>query len=167
MTATAIPGGGAHKLPADLRARLIAAPKALAVWEDITPLARNEWICWVISGKKAETRPIRIGKALSKLKGGMRRPCWGRLPSSLRNALSVGKSHVRNRMQPRLRMYNTLIIFFMTNKNTLLALGAVLVVAVVGYFFFLMPPQETRCRGRGLDPAERHSLGYVCMLAAS
>jgi uncharacterized protein YndB with AHSA1/START domain len=46
------------------------------VWEDITPLARNEWICWVTSGKKAETRGIRIKKALSKLKGGMRRPCF-------------------------------------------------------------------------------------------
>ncbi len=65
----------AHKLPEDLRKALTSSSKALAVWEDITPLARNEWICWVISGKKAETRNIRIGKALSKLKGGMRRPC--------------------------------------------------------------------------------------------
>jgi len=48
---------------------------ARAVREDITPLARNEWICWVISGKKAETRNIRIKKGLSKLRGGMRRPC--------------------------------------------------------------------------------------------
>jgi hypothetical protein len=47
----------------------------LALWEDITPLARNEWICWILSGAKAETRDIRIKKALSKMKGGMRRPC--------------------------------------------------------------------------------------------
>lgn len=64
-----------HALPPDLRAALSGAPQALAVWNDITPLARNEWICWVISGKKAETRGIRIKKAISKLKGGMRRPC--------------------------------------------------------------------------------------------
>ena len=68
-------GGTAHKMPADLRKALIQTPTALAVWKDITPLARNEWICWVTSGKKMETRNIRIEKALSKLKGGMRRPC--------------------------------------------------------------------------------------------
>lgn len=64
-----------HKLPADLIKAIRGVPQALVVWEDITPLARNEWICWVTSGKKAETRTIRIKKALSKLKGGMRRPC--------------------------------------------------------------------------------------------
>lgn len=67
--------GTVHSLPADLRRALTSAPKALQVWEDITPLARNEWICWVTSGKKVETRDIRIKKALSKLAGGMRRPC--------------------------------------------------------------------------------------------
>ena len=72
---TRVSSGTAHTLPADLRAALVATPAALAVWEDITPLARNEWICWVTSGKKAETRGIRIQKGLSKLKGGMRRPC--------------------------------------------------------------------------------------------
>lgn len=64
-----------HILPVDLRKALASVPKALAVWKNITPLARNEWICWVTSGKKAETRSIRIEKALSKLGGGMRRPC--------------------------------------------------------------------------------------------
>lgn len=67
--------GTVHTVPADVREALVASPKALATWEDATPLARNEWICWIISGKKAETRGIRIEKALSKLKGGMRRPC--------------------------------------------------------------------------------------------
>ena len=75
MAKKEISGGVVHKLPTDLRTALISAPAALKAWEDITPLARNEWICWVISGKKAETRGIRIKKALSKLKGGMRRPC--------------------------------------------------------------------------------------------
>lgn len=71
----------AHKLPADLRKALISAPPLPAVWKDITPLARNEWICWVTSGKKEETRNIRIEKTLSKLKGGMRRPCcWAGCP---------------------------------------------------------------------------------------
>lgn len=70
-----------HKLPTDLRVAISSMPKAKAVWDDITPLARNEWICWVTSGKKAETRDIRIEKALSKLAGGMRRPCcWAGCP---------------------------------------------------------------------------------------
>jgi hypothetical protein len=64
-----------HALPADLRKAINASPKVRELWSDITPLARNEWICWVISGKKAETRDIRITKAISKMKGGMRRPC--------------------------------------------------------------------------------------------
>ncbi len=70
-----------HKMPADLRKAIVSTPAAKEVWGDITPLARNEWICWVTSGKKSETRGIRIAKALSKLKGGMRRPCcWAGCP---------------------------------------------------------------------------------------
>ena len=70
-----------HTVPVDVRKALMSMPAAFAVWEDITPLARNEWICWVTSGKKSETRGIRIEKALSKLKGGMRRPCcWAGCP---------------------------------------------------------------------------------------
>lgn len=75
MTEKALAGGTVHTLPQDLRAALMKAPKVCALWQDITPLARNEWICWVISGKKAETRNIRIQKGISKLNGGMRRPC--------------------------------------------------------------------------------------------
>ena len=70
-----IAAGTVHTLPNDFRKAIAGAPKVLALWQDITPLARNEWICWVTSGKKAETRGIRIEKALSKMKGGMRRPC--------------------------------------------------------------------------------------------
>jgi uncharacterized protein YdeI (YjbR/CyaY-like superfamily) len=75
MSTTALAGGTVHKMPDDFREAIQSAPKVLALWEDITPLARNEWICWVISGKKEETRNIRIKKGLSKMKGGMRRPC--------------------------------------------------------------------------------------------
>ncbi len=73
--------GTIHSLPADWKKALLATPKALATWEATTPLARNEWICWVTSGKKAETRDIRIRKGLSKLSSGMRRPCcWAGCP---------------------------------------------------------------------------------------
>ncbi len=70
-----------HKMPTDLKKAVASIPKVQALWDDITPLARNEWICWVTSGKLAETRNIRIEKALSKMKGGMRRPCcWSGCP---------------------------------------------------------------------------------------
>jgi uncharacterized protein YdeI (YjbR/CyaY-like superfamily) len=73
--------GTVHSLPTDLKNAITASPKVHTLWEDITPLARNEWICWVTSGKKAETRDIRIEKALSKMKSGMRRPCcWSGCP---------------------------------------------------------------------------------------
>jgi hypothetical protein len=75
MIAQRLGGGTVHALPGDFKKAIAADKKVLALWQDITPLARNEWICWVISGKKAETRDIRITKALSKMRGGMRRPC--------------------------------------------------------------------------------------------
>lgn len=67
--------GVVHKVPADLREALTSDPKALAKWEDITPLARNEWICWTISVKKSETRKEHVERTVSELKEGMRRPC--------------------------------------------------------------------------------------------
>jgi Bacteriocin-protection, YdeI or OmpD-Associated len=51
-----VPGGVVHKLPADLRKALIASPTALDAWKDITPLARNEFICWVEDAKQEMTR---------------------------------------------------------------------------------------------------------------
>ena len=56
MTKKQISAGVVHELPADLRKTLVSDPVALAAWEDITPLARNEWICWVISVKKPKTK---------------------------------------------------------------------------------------------------------------
>jgi uncharacterized protein YdeI (YjbR/CyaY-like superfamily) len=71
----AISSGVVHKVPADLRKALISDSTARAAWEDITPLARNEWICWVISVKKPETRKQHVERVRSALKEGMRRPC--------------------------------------------------------------------------------------------
>src|SRR4051812_16677971 len=70
-----ISGGVAHELPTDLRKALSSDAKALAAWEDITPLSRNEWICWTISVKTPETRKAHVGRVVSELKEGMRRPC--------------------------------------------------------------------------------------------
>ncbi len=63
------------KVPADLRKALTANPAAKATWSDITPVARRDWIHWIISGKKAETRAKRIDTACDKLASGMRRAC--------------------------------------------------------------------------------------------
>jgi len=70
-----ISSGTVHEVPADLRDALTADPKALAAWEDLTPLARNEWICWTISVKKPETRKQHVERVCTELKEGMRRPC--------------------------------------------------------------------------------------------
>lgn len=75
MGSSPISGGTAHTLPADLRSALAADAAALTHWEDITPLARNEWICWVESVKKAETRKEHVERLCSQLKEGKRRPC--------------------------------------------------------------------------------------------
>lgn len=75
MITKEISGGVVHKLPADLKKALLANPDSLAEWEDITPLARNEWICWVEEAKKPETRARRIERTGTELLQGMRRPC--------------------------------------------------------------------------------------------
>ncbi len=67
--------GTLHDMPADLKTALNIDRIAHATWVDITPLARNEWICWIISAKQSETRSRRIKVGLSKLRSGMRRPC--------------------------------------------------------------------------------------------
>src|SRR3982074_842458 len=78
MSSRAISGGVAHTVPMDLRRVLIANPKVLAAWEDLTPLARNEWICWVVWPKKAVTRSQHIQRVQSELLGRKLRPwCWG------------------------------------------------------------------------------------------
>lgn len=75
MSKAAISSGTVHAMPADLRKELLSSKPALAAWEDITPLARNEWICWTISVKKEETRKEHVKRVRTELIEGMRRPC--------------------------------------------------------------------------------------------
>ena len=70
-----VPGGVVHPLPADLRDALTGNSAALAAWRSITPLARNEFICWVDDAKQEQTRHRRIRVAEDKLQRGERRPC--------------------------------------------------------------------------------------------
>lgn len=63
-------------VPDDFAEALEAAiPKARETWAAITATARRDWIFWIVSGKKAETRSKRIEVAISKLSAGSRRPC--------------------------------------------------------------------------------------------
>jgi hypothetical protein len=75
MTKQELAGGTVHKMPSDLQAALASAPAARAVWGSLTPLARNEWICWSITVKQAATRKNHIERVVTELQEGMRRPC--------------------------------------------------------------------------------------------
>ena len=64
-----------HQVPSDLRKALADDDSALAAWHDNTPLARNEWICWVLDAKGDDTRQRRIKRTGTELAEGKRRPC--------------------------------------------------------------------------------------------
>lgn len=75
MATKQISEGVVHTVPQDMRKIILHTPGIYTIWEDITPLARNEWICWILDAKKIETRNHRMDVMISKMKGGMRRPC--------------------------------------------------------------------------------------------
>lgn len=75
MTKEELANGTAHKLPADLNKALTAAPAARTAWQSLTPLARNEWICWTVTVKQQKTRDEHVKRVISELKEGKRRPC--------------------------------------------------------------------------------------------
>lgn len=75
MSKQIILGGTVHAMPADLQKALASHKEALAAWNDITPLARNEWICWVEGAKLIETRERRVKRTYTELAEGKRRPC--------------------------------------------------------------------------------------------
>lgn len=70
-----ITGGVVHALPEDLGTALRTDARTLELWESLTPLGRNEFICWVTDAKKAETRARRIRRTREELEEGSRRPC--------------------------------------------------------------------------------------------
>jgi len=70
-----------HKTPKDLREVLLNNPKVSELWNKLTPLARNEWICWVTIVKKAETRQEHLVRLQFDLLKGKKRPCcWPGCP---------------------------------------------------------------------------------------
>lgn len=69
-----ISGGLVHELPADLAAAL-AENKLITFWEALSPIGRNEFICWIDDAKQEKTRIKRILRAMEELAGGKKRPC--------------------------------------------------------------------------------------------
>ena len=75
MTTKKIPSGLIHKVPKAMKEVILSTPNLQNIWTEITPLARNEWICWIESAKKLETRDRRTKRMKEGLLAGKRRPC--------------------------------------------------------------------------------------------
>ena len=99
--AEAFSHGTVHRAGNDLRAALESDPQVLALWQGLTPLGRNEFICWVEDAKKAATRERRITRTREELLEGKKRPCcWAgcihrtdKAPSKWQQAVLIdGKS---------------------------------------------------------------------------
>lgn len=98
MNSASLPAGTVHTMPADLRKKLTSDPKVLALWQDITPLARNEFICWVENAKAIETRERRVRRTAEELLEGKRRPCcWVGCIHRTDKAMSPSQRWVTNR----------------------------------------------------------------------
>ena len=70
-----------HTIPSDMKKSLLASESLQEKWNDLTPIARNEWICWVTHVKKVETRAHHIERLCTELMEGKRRPCcWPGCP---------------------------------------------------------------------------------------
>ena len=69
------PHGTAHHTPEDLQTAVLADPKVGELWSGLTPLGRNEFICWVEDAKQVKTRQRRIVRTREELLEGKRRPC--------------------------------------------------------------------------------------------
>lgn len=69
------PQGTVHTAREDLETAIRSDPEVLALWQALTPLGRNEFICWVDDAKQAATRQRRIGRACEELREGRTRPC--------------------------------------------------------------------------------------------
>ncbi len=98
MFTKSLSGGTVHKLPADMQKAILADKKMLEIWESITPLARNEWICWTITVAKPETRAKHIVVMRDKMHKGERRPCcWVGCVHRTDKAISPSQKFVTNR----------------------------------------------------------------------
>lgn len=81
MSKKTVSTGVLHRVPKDLREALTSNDEVLEKWNSLTPIARNEWICWVTIVKKPETRKEHVERVPQQLLEGDRRPCcWPGCP---------------------------------------------------------------------------------------
>jgi hypothetical protein len=73
--ASAFPQGTVHEASDDLQAAVRSDPQVFTLWESLTPLGRNEFICWVDDAKLPATRQRRIHRTCEELREGKKRPC--------------------------------------------------------------------------------------------
>lgn len=82
-----ISDGILHEVPEDMQKALASDSGIVVKWNNLTPIQRNEWICWVTIVKKSETRVEHIERMLEDLKEGQRQPCcWPGCPHRRPNA---------------------------------------------------------------------------------
>ncbi len=102
--------GVVHEVPADMRKVLDSNSDLLARWNNLTPIQRNEWICWVTIVKKQETRIDHIDRMIVEITEGKRQPCcWPGCPHRRPKAAKwFGKRHERaNSLNSEIESYNS------------------------------------------------------------
>lgn len=72
---SAFPHGTVHEAAEDFQAAIRSDPRIVALWKSLTPLGRNEFICWVDDAKQPKTRERRIKRTCEEILEGMKRPC--------------------------------------------------------------------------------------------
>ena len=98
------PQGTVHTVGDDLHAALLESPEISALWHNLTPLGRNEFICWVEDAKQAKTRARRILRTCEELLEGKKRPCcWAgcihrsdKAPSAWQQAVLIDQKQKRS-----------------------------------------------------------------------
>ncbi len=81
MNALEVASGTVHGIPEDMRIAILSSRDLVVLWNGLSPLARNEWICWVTTAKKEETRKDHIARLVDNLRDGKKRPCcWPGCP---------------------------------------------------------------------------------------
>lgn len=97
-----VSGGTVHKITKDIKDALLSDKKALEKWESLTPLARNEWICWATYVKKFETRNEHVKRLVKELKEGEKRPCcWMGCIHRKDKAISPSVQYVLNKRKSK------------------------------------------------------------------
>lgn len=94
-----LPGGLVHEVPDDLLHALIKTKEMASLWKSLTPIGRNEFICWVEDAKQDKTRARRIRRTVEELVEGRKRPCcWSgcvhrtdKKPSKWQQAVLIDK----------------------------------------------------------------------------